>query len=314
MITSPIIPVWLMGIICIILIILKSKNIKTFIRQLVIVILLFMINLRIMLPSKDAKVLETNLDVFFVIDNTISMVAEDYNKDEPRIDGVLADCEYIVEELAGSNFSVITFSNEAKVQTPPTKDSDMTIAALKGMRIIDPLYAKGSSMNVVIEELENSLQRISEKEGRNSIVFFISDGEITNEDKLQSFAGAKKYIADGAVLGYGTEEGGKMKAKDIFTEEEEYLEDNTVMTYPYPKAISKIDEGNLKQIADDMGIKYIHMTKQSDVKSKVEQIRNDAIENLGDSNKKFYNDIYFIFVIPLLGMLIYEMISYKKKL
>ena len=301
MITSPIIPVWLMGIICIILIILKSKNIKTFIRQLVIVILLFMINLRIMLPSKDAKVLETNLDVFFVIDNTISMVAEDYNKDEPRIDGVLADCEYIVEELAGSNFSVITFSNEAKVQTPPTKDSDMTIAALKGMRIIDPLYAKGSSMNVVIEELENSLQRISEKEGRNSIVFFISDGEITNEDKLQSFAGAKKYITDGAVLGYGTEE-------------EEYLEDNTVMTYPYPKAISKIDEGNLKQIADDMGIKYIHMTKQSDVKSKVEQIRNDAIENLGDSNKKFYNDIYFIFVIPLLGMLIYEMISYKKKL
>ncbi len=313
MITSPIIPIWLMGIICIILVILKSKNIKTFIRQIIIVVLLFMINLRIMIPSKDAKVLETNLDVFFVIDNTISMLAEDYNHNDQRINGVISDCEYIIEQLSGSNFSVITFSNESKVQTPPTKDNDMTIAALKGMKVVDELYARGSSMNVVLEELENSLKKVSEKEDRNSIVFFISDGEITNEEKLKSFSSVKKYITDGAVLGYGTAEGGKMKVESI-SGGKEYLEDNTSDTFPYPKAVSKIDENNLKQIADDMGIKYIHMTKQSDIETKVEQIRKDAVKNLGNSDKKFYNDIYFIFVIPLLGMLIYETINYKKKL
>ena len=55
MIVSPIIPIWLMGIICVILIILKSKNWKTFIRQIIIVILLFLINLRIMIHLKMQK-------------------------------------------------------------------------------------------------------------------------------------------------------------------------------------------------------------------------------------------------------------------
>ena len=55
------------------------------------------------------------------------------------------------------------------------------------------------------------------------ILFFISDGEITSEEKLSSFSSIKKYVDDGAVLGYGTSSGGKMKITDSLTKTENYI-------------------------------------------------------------------------------------------
>lgn len=315
MITSPIIPIWIMGIIAIILIILiRNKDKKIFFRRLLIIIFLFIINLRIMIPSKDAKVLVSNLDIFFVIDNTISMVAEDYNGGKPRLEAVKKDCEYIINELNGANYSIITFNNTSNILTPLTKDSNMTIGAIKTIRSMEASYAKGSSMNTCLEDLETSLKRAQEKENRKSIIFFISDGEITSDEKLKSFSPIKKYISDGAVLGYGTEAGGKMKVKDILGEKETYLDDRTSESYPYPKAISKIDEKNLKKIADDMEVDYINMNKQSNIESKIKQIKREANNSLDDSQKMLYNDIYFIFVIPFVLILAYEFIYYKKNL
>ncbi len=311
MIISPIIPIWLMVIICLIFIILKSKNIKKYFRQIIIVILLFIINLRIMYPNKNGKVMETNLDILFVIDNTISMMAEDYKNSETRLDAVKEDCKYIINELSGSNFSVITFDNSSKIVTPLTKDQNITIGAIDSMYAMDKSYAMGSSMNTALEDLEDSLKRADEKKDRNSIVFFISDGEITNDETLKSFSSIKKYIVNGAVLGYGTSAGGYMKVKDPLYETEEYIKDNEDIN---KNAISKIDENNLKKIAKDMDIEYIHMEKKENINSKIKEIKNKEIQSLDNTDKSLYNDTYFIFVIPLAGLLIYEFIDYSKKL
>ena len=82
-----------MGILCIILLIMRRKNKYAYIRQILIVILLFVINLRIMIPSSDVKVQTNNFDVLFVIDETISMLAEDYNGNNTRYEGVKEDCK-----------------------------------------------------------------------------------------------------------------------------------------------------------------------------------------------------------------------------
>lgn len=97
MIALGIIPIWLMTIICILLIILVIKSKKGLIRRIMIICLLFMANARIMIPSGNAKVLSSNLDILFVIDNTISMVAEDHNGGLSRIEAVKKDCEYILD-------------------------------------------------------------------------------------------------------------------------------------------------------------------------------------------------------------------------
>ena len=61
-----------------------------------------------MVPGKDVTNLSNNVDVLFVIDNTISMLAEDYDGDGRRMDAVKEDCKYIMEQFPGASFSVVT--------------------------------------------------------------------------------------------------------------------------------------------------------------------------------------------------------------
>ena len=79
MIVNPIIPIWLMAIICVALLIVKRKGIRPYIRQIIIIALLFVINLRIMIATDDVKIETQDIDanILFVIDNTICMVAVD---------------------------------------------------------------------------------------------------------------------------------------------------------------------------------------------------------------------------------------------
>lgn len=301
-----------MGILCIILLVMRRKNKYAYIRQILIVILLFVINLRIMIPSSDVKVQTNNFDVLFVIDETISMLAEDYNGNNTRYEGVKEDCKYIINELYGARFSVIKFNNTSQIITPYTKDAELTIETINALTPVDELYARGSSLNVSIDDIKSSLESSSKKEDRKRVLFFISDGEITSEEKLSSFSSIKKYVDDGAVLGYGTSSGGKMKITDSLTKTENYIQDRT--SYPYKDAISKIDENNLKKISEDIGIDYINMQNSSNIKEKIKKIKKSAKTDLSDSDKSLYKDTYFIFVIPLCILLIYEYINYKRRI
>lgn len=312
MIIDPIIPIWIMALICILLLIFISKSKKRAIRQIIIIILIFVINLRIKVTSANVETMATNMDVLFVIDNTLSMIAEDYNGTDRRLDAVKADCEYIIDELSGANFSIITFNNESAILTPFTKDQMMTKNAISTIKTMDNLYGKGTTLNNPYENMLAQLEKANEKDSsRKTVVFYISDGEITAEDSsLDSFEDLKEYIDDGAVLGYGTESGGRMKydseSTDLY-----YVQD---FTGDYAgDAISKIDEENLNKLADDMGIDYIHMTDQSNIDDKLEKIKAETVSDSENSSKSSV-DIYYIFVIPLLGLLIYEFIWYKRNL
>lgn len=191
----------------------------------------------------------------------------------------------------------------------------MTVQGLQTMQIAEELYATGSTPNIVLDDMFKVLKASKEKENRKRIVFFISDGEITNNENLKSFAELKKYVDGGAVLGYGTTNGGYMKVTDRYSGSTSYLEDKTDYSiYPYPKAVSKIDESNLKAIANDMGVDYINMSKQPNINSKISEIKSRYEDASSVENKNGYTDLYFVFAVPLLGLLVYEFVVYKKKL
>lgn len=313
MITNPIIPIWAMAVVCVIIsIIAKTKNKYSFLRRIIIISLLFVINLRIMIMSPDVQIEANNLDVLFVIDNTISMVAEDQKGNANRLEAVKKDAEYIINELNGAKFSVVTFNNTSNIVIPYITDSNLAMEAIDTIKVMDKLYAEGSSLNVALEDTVSLLETSKKKEDRKTIIFFISDGEITNEDTLKSFSDTKKYIDNGAVLGYGTTSGGEMQVEDILDEKMTYIEDRSV--YPYVRALSKIDEGNLKEIAEDMGVDYIYMEEEKNINSKLKEIRQELLKTAGDEVKEAATDIYYIFVIPILGLLIYELINYKRRL
>lgn len=307
---NPILPIWLMTILCVIMLVLKRKGVFPYLRQIFIVLLVFVINLRIMIPSGhiDSSSSQMELSVLFVVDNTISMIAKDYNGSTERLTAAKEDCSHIIQELYGAKFSVITFDNEAKRRSPFTSDTEFARNAISSILPIDEFYARGSSMNTCKELLVETLKNVKNETHTSVAVFFISDGEITNKDTLESFAQAAEYIDYGAVLGYGTRQGGKMYTISYDEEEETPLQDES--DYPYKDAVSKIDEDNLQQLADDMGIRYVHMTAQENIEDTLEEIRQSvAVSTAGGEETSGYQDVYYWFVLPLLILLIYDFIK-----
>ena len=314
MILNPIIPLWLMGIICVALLFFKRKGIFNYIRQIMIIALIFVINMRIMVLSGNVNNVTSNVDVLFVVDNTISMLAEDYNIKDRRIDAVKVDCKYIMKELAGASFSVAVFEDDISRDMPFTTDTNMVAQAIEVLEGQSYYYAKGTSLNDIMGKMDKVLEN---KRDTYKVVFFISDGEVTNSDKLKSHSGLTKYVDTGAVLGYGTTTGGAMRprsyAGSTLDGEVLYYYDED---YERHKGISKIDEGNLKLIASDLGVEYVHATSQSNIKEIVKEIKidisNSAEFKLSDS-KVGYKETYYYFVIALLALLVFDFIYYKKK-
>lgn len=309
---NPVIPIWLMVILCVGMLALKRKGIVPYVRQIIIVVLLFVINLRIMLPNGKVDSMEQKLDayVLFVVDDTISMLARDYKGETERLTGVKEDCERIIDQLSGAKFSAISFHNDVNVLSPFTNDTEFMKSIIQSINPIDKLYAKGSSLNICKDIILKKLKIAKEKSDGRVILFFISDGEITNGDKLESFKEVADYIDHGAVLGYGTKEGGVMYTKSFYDDEEEIIQDTT--EYPFTDAKSKIDETNLKQMADDMDVNYINMNIDNQIDSILKEIKENAKAETESTEETGYVECYYLFVFPLVLLLIYEFVANKR--
>ena len=253
------------------------------------------IGIRPMYLSPSAELMTDNLDVAFVVDTTISMWAEDHGG-ETRIDGVKRDIYRIMNSLPGSSFSVIRFADGAEILTPFTQDIDSIYDILNNLNMPGYSTAQGSSLNTAYDALQTMLTNAGTRgRDRRTIVFVFSDGETTDGSELMSFAPLGSMIHEGAVLGYGTEKGGKMYypgrgyVKNVSTGE---------------TARSVIDETALRQIASDLGIDYINETASQDstgqlnfaLSTRLQSIRMLSTRaSFQAGNRTGYNETYHYF-------------------
>ena len=309
---DPILPIWLMAIICVGLLVLKRKGIVPYIRQIVIVLLLFCINLRIMIPDQNHVVKEPKIDayVLFVLDDTLSMLADDMPDDQTRLECAVNDCGYIVDKLGGSSFGVISFNNQAQILTPYTNDPSHIKSMLKTVTPLEEHYAQGSSFNLCQELIVEQIEVVKEKEDTNVYVFFISDGENNKDEKIDSFKDVGKHIDGGAVLGYGTSKGGNMtiKTKTAGGIREEIIRDSDGN-----KAVSKLDEKNLNQIADEMGVEYVNVKESSDVDATINGILDNVKVTQQEKTEVAYLETYYYFLPPLIILLLWDFVHFKRK-
>ncbi len=310
---EPILPIWVMVLICITLLLLKRKGIAPYIRQIFIVVLLFIINLRPMYASQSVKVVKQDINCYciFVVDNTTSMIAEDYQGNNPRMEGVKADIAHITESLGGADFAVIDFNNEAHLSSPFTDDGVYINSVVDSLAPPYLMYAQGTNLSVVHPLLESLIGECEEKENGEILVFFLSDGENTDDNKMDDFSDLAEHIDGGAVMGYGTDVGGQMHWHDVLSDETVLVQDER--SYPYVTAISKIDEDNLEDLADDLGLPYVAMNKTSNIDDVLDGILTDLNTEDKEDTMRGYKDTYYFFAIALAGLLAYEFISVKRR-
>ena len=295
MILQPLLSWWILAIIflpivifCVWLIVINKTARKSWMRRLVIIILILLAFLRPSIPGVSKHTGNASLDVFFIIDATYSVKAMDYDGNKERC-------------------SVVIFDTSAYVALPLTSDTSTLASIVDTIQPQYEFYGKGSSIDMPLEITEKELSRVSKvSPGRGLVLFYLGDGEQTEEEKPKSFSPIKKYIKGGAVLGYGTSSGGKMHGPFWGTkyqwDSQEFIKDLSTGNYPAPDALSKIDEANLKNIADQAGIKYIHRTKPGEIEGITKAIDVGSIVRQ-NKDASSYDDISWMFM-PLVLLLI----------
>ncbi|MCR5654621.1 MAG: VWA domain-containing protein [Lachnospiraceae bacterium] len=315
MITRPIIPMEISviaGVLIFLLLLIaiwKRKDSIAYkllasLRWLLILALIVAMLMRPMTKHYNVDMEMKNLDVLFVLDTTISMWADDAEGGDTRIELAKATCSYIMKELDGSNFALIRFDNRSQILAPFTMDTRNVTDALETIKAPDLDYAKGSSLNVPYDDMQALLESSSKKEGRTTIVFFLSDGEITQDDApLRSFSELEHYIDGGAVLGFGTEKGSTMVVGNY----KQMVTDPTTGDY----AISKIDEKNLNQLAKDMDLTYERNNTTESASYLLSGIKSGSTVSIEQNEKAVdYEDVYFYFCYPLLFLLLWEAVIF----
>lgn len=308
----PMIPMWILAILFVLVIVLYAqKNLKRIIFVSLLFGLLFMINLRGKMNTGEVSTKSSNLDLLFIMDNSLSMAAEDYNGKGRRIDAVVNDIERIIARFQGSKYGLIVFNQKARIICPYTSDSSLIKNYVKSYDMPSSIYANGSNMNSPIDITKELLANYKPNGDRKRVLFFISDGEIENGDRLASYKDIRQYIHYAVVLGYGTTSGGKMvyPGLESYYEKPYYIKDKN-----YKDGVSKIDESNLRKIASDLGGEYVHVVNDSSIEPILNRLENQAVFVDNGDTSEIFNDTYYYFATPLLIILFILFIGIKRKI
>ncbi|NUR17492.1 MAG: VWA domain-containing protein [Dermatophilaceae bacterium] len=219
-------------------------------------LLLALAAVRPAVPGEQVDTTAANLNVYFVVDTTSSIIAEDYGDERPRIEGVAADIAAIADALPGARYSVVTFDQDARVRLPLTTDTTALDAAVETLLPESYEASRGSSVTQAKDRLTSLLEQAAARAPeRGRVVYYLGDGEQTAAEPPAPFDVAKGLVNGGAVLGYGTTEGGRMKAtRSRFDSSRSYIKDPSTGE----DARSVISEDTLRAIAGQLGLPYLH--------------------------------------------------------
>ena len=311
---KPMFPLRTMIIIAIALGIVILLNRKHIINRFLIIILLVIISQRPMLKNQNEVTFNLNIDVLFVVDNTVSMNAVDANG--TRLNKVKGDCKRIVELLPGANYALITYSNLSLIKYPFTSDMATINSVIDQMKIVDPYYANGSTLDMPYDNMKLLINSSSKKDKHQQIVIFMGDGELVGKEKqntnIDKYKELKDIIDGGMVIGYGTPEGSKVIIKDSIalkeiTDKDGYLIDGSNKNL----SISKLNEDNLKKLASNLSLDYYRMPDDNTLNKKIESIKENSISN-EEGEEEIDKDIYYYFSGALIVLLLFELFHYRR--
>ena len=295
------------------------RHIMDVLRRLLIVVTVIIMGAGPSIPGEAQEVTST-LEVYFVIDRTGSMAAEDWDGNKPRIDGVRNDVAIMMNILTGSRFSIMSWDSKVHTDLPLTSDASAVVSYMDSFDRELSSSSQGSSVNRPARDLAKLLKKNKERHPQNVRALFVfSDGETSNQNHWTSapsgeasdWDAVKEYIDGGLVLGYGTEKGGPMKVLRLGDSgsqsgsEPEYIHDSSQPDNPI--AISKIDEAALADVASRVGVDYVHSPDKSAIESHARSVLDKA-STLAESRnlKDTYRYIIWPFALLLGGLLAWE--------
>lgn len=286
----------------------KAKNL----RRLSILALVLIAMLRPGISGGSAERDLSNLNIFFVVDNTGSMAAKDMNNmSEYRYKVMADDMKKIIELFPGSKYAIIALDYNIYQAMPLITDTNTALAYIGSLSPRESTASTDSNLSQLLAQADARIEQYNKRyTDRNSLLFFLSDGENINNTSISTPKGLKQNIVGGAVIGYGTTTGTHVgvisvdyKTQSLTISDSNFIKDRATGT----EYISKLNEANLKSVADEIGVEYYRRSSSSD---KFNNINNFAAESAiyhrSDDMADVDNDFYWLFIIIAVTLLLWD--------
>ncbi|GAA3668796.1 hypothetical protein GCM10022237_30840 [Nocardioides ginsengisoli] len=279
----------------------------TVVRRLAIVLAFVAVLLRPGVGHTEVPTQLSDLDVLVVVDRTRSMAALDYDGRTPRIIGAKADLKALADELPGARFGMLAFGADARLLMPFTTDTSAFDAAVETLYLEGPTDGSGSRADRPVPELQDVLKRAADQSpDRRRIVVYVGDGEDTGsaaEEAGHDFGDVRDLVAGGAVLGYGTTQGGPMPQSDDFDTSLGYLRDPTTDD----TAISHADLEHLDRIAHQLGVPFEHRTAPGGLRKLADAFAASYSDGHGGHDRPAQHELTWLAGLVLLGLVLVEL-------
>ncbi len=246
-------------------------------------------------PRKPGSADNTNrkgIDVTIALDVSKSMLATDMAPN--RLARAKQFVSILLDEMPDDRFALVLFAGKAYLQMPLTIDHN---AAQMFVSSASP-DAVPQQGTVISDALKMSAHVYNNSEKKFKAVVLITDGEDHDEGGLST---AKDLAEQGIIIhtiGIGSPEGAEI-IDPATGHAKKDGDGNTV--------ISKLNEKELKQIANETNGIYIHLQSSneaiSSLKSQLSQIDSKAI---GDVSMMSFRNYFIWFAIGMLILLVVE--------
>lgn len=275
--------------------------------RVAMVLLVLVIALRPILPATGSGPAAVGgLEVYFVIDTTSSMAAEDADRPAvdgapaTRLDGVRDDVAAVTGALTGAQFSLTTFDSATVQRVPLTSDATALVSAASSLTPEVSPFSQGSRIDEPLAFMTELLVSArQEHPDRTRVLFYLGDGEQTRQSAPQSFAPLAPFLDGGAVLGYGSDQGGPMRVFDGYRADDAPGDPRYIVDPATGEpAISIADQEALRTIASQLGVQFLQRQSGDGVDAAVAGIDVGDVQ-LSPATFTGPVEFYWIAAIPL---------------
>lgn len=259
-------------------------------------------------PSSNSSAYVSDVNVFFVVDRSLTSRVADFGDQQARMVGIRQDIAALTEEYRGARFTMIGFATKATVDWPLSQDGWSFNAYVKNLAayslvpydaldFIDPTVAD-ETLTAQLQEAKTLYP-----ESKN-VVFYFGDGNSGSRVQPAPFEVPSDLIAGGAVLGYGTTAGGAVPAS---------VADGRRLYYAEPGSLnflnSALDEARLTEIANSLDMSYYHREARQDITPVLPPVNSSLMsDSVADEPDRLVGrtELYWIFALLAAVLLMVE--------
>ncbi len=256
-------------------------------------LLLIVTLMRPQVGTKVETVKQTGIDVFFLLDVSNSMAAEDLKPS--RIEKAKNDIEILLKKMSGDRIGMVIFAGVSYLQFPLTLDHSIGRLIL-GTIDITSVPQQGTD---IAGAMAMAIEGFSSSKNKGKAVIIFSDGEDHEkgaEDAVQAAAGEGIRVFTVAV---GSPSGAKIPiyAGDVVAGYKTDNEGNEVVT--------KVNEEKLKKLASLGGGQFFRSDDNSEYLVKLyDDISNIEKSEFGAFKVVEYDEVFHWFLVPALLLLL----------